>query len=328
MDRTMQIDDLLKLDIKLLVSFEIILEECSVSRAAERLGVTQPALSKSLQRLRDLFKDPLFTRQAYGLSPTSRAYELHEQITPILGSMSNLLQPSHFDQSTLKRRFSIKADEELLLTFIEPLLALLHYQAPNIRLTSSSWSDNGYDDLMNGVDLGIVNAESTPNNIRSKMIGSMDACVILSEAHPLYFQDEVTLKELLAHKTVVFNIHNFQSATTSVTIEKLEQLGYVIEPKIETDSIAVTIEAVKRGMALIGSAQLGELFSNISSCRQNYTSIKVLPLPADAVAADPYNGRHPVQICWHERYDKDPAHRWFREQIINFMQSSPWVYES
>ncbi|WP_218044347.1 hypothetical protein, partial [Kiloniella majae] len=76
---------------------------------------------------------------------------------------------------------------------------------------------------------------------------------------------------------------------TSVTIEKLEQLGYVIEPKIETDSIAVTAEAVKRGMALIGSAQLGDLFQNISF-RDNYTSIEVLQLPADAVAAYPYHG--------------------------------------
>lgn len=74
----MHLDDILKLDIKLLVAFVTIMEEGSVSRAAERLGVTQPALSKSLQRLRELFKDSLFTRQAYGLSPTARASELHD----------------------------------------------------------------------------------------------------------------------------------------------------------------------------------------------------------------------------------------------------------
>lgn len=322
----MQIDDLLKLDIKLLVAFEVILEECSVSRAAERLGVTQPALSKSLQRLRELFNDPLFTRQAYGLSPTSRAYELHENISPILGSMSNLLQPSHFDQSTLKRRFSVKADEEVMLTFIEPLLAMLHYKAPNIRLLTSNWTDNGFDDLHNGVDLGIINATSTPNNIRSKLAGGMDGCVILSEAHPLYYQDHISLQDLLRHKFVVFNIRNFHSATTSVTIDKLERLGYVIEPKIETDSVAVTVEAVKRGMALFGSAQLGELFTDISS-QKNYTAVKVIPFPEDALAVDPYHGRHPVQICWHERYDKDPAHKWFREQILDFMQQSPWLHQ-
>ena len=60
----MHLDDILKLDIKLLVAFVTIMEEGSVSRAAERLNVTQPALSKSLQRLRELFKDSLFTRQA------------------------------------------------------------------------------------------------------------------------------------------------------------------------------------------------------------------------------------------------------------------------
>ncbi|RDL44124.1 LysR family transcriptional regulator [Marinomonas piezotolerans] len=322
----MRIEDLLKLDIKLLVSFQVILEECSVSRAAERLGVTQPALSKSLQRLRDLFNDPLFTRQAYGLSPTSRAYELSELIAPILGSMSNLLQPTQFDQATLKRRFNIKADEEMLLTFNEPMLAMLHYQAPNIRLMTSNWTQDGFDDLMNGVDLGILNASSTPNNIRSKLVGVMDACVILSESHPLYFNEEITLSDLVKHNTVVFNIRNFRSATTCVTIEKLERLGYVIEPKIETDSIAVTIEAVKRGMALIGTAQLGEVFTDIVNFKEGLSAVRVVPLPQDAVDADPYKGRHPVQICWHERYDKDPAHKWFREQVLEFMRQSPWMH--
>ncbi|MBU1294895.1 MAG: LysR family transcriptional regulator, partial [Gammaproteobacteria bacterium] len=114
----MHLDDILKLDIKLLVAFVTIMEEGSVSRAAERLGVTQPALSKSLQRLRELFKDSLFTRQAYGLSPTARASELHDLIQPILNSLSELMSPNSLDLKNLDRRFKLRVDEGDLENFI------------------------------------------------------------------------------------------------------------------------------------------------------------------------------------------------------------------
>lgn len=324
----MQLDDVLKLDIKILVAFVTIMEEGSVSRAADRLGVTQPALSKSLQKLRDLFKDALFTRQAYGLSPTARATELNEMIQPILSSLSELMTPTELNLKSITRRFRLRVDEGDLENFIEPLLAELHYQAPGLRLAISGWGgESQFEDLLSGnADLGIMRVRTTPGNIRSKLIGYMEACIVLSEAHPLFHKDEISLDELLAHKTVTHHLRNHQESTFQSTANKLKQQGYVIEPSLETDSLMVTMQAVKRGMALVASRSIGDLFLNVMCEKANFYPVKVLPIPKEVLEADEYVGRHPIHIFWHERSNNDLAHRWLREKIIHFMRESPWMH--
>ncbi|MDE8604163.1 LysR family transcriptional regulator [Marinomonas sp. RSW2] len=324
----MHLDDILKLDIKLLVAFVTIMEEGSVSRAAERLGVTQPALSKSLQRLRELFKDSLFTRQAYGLTPTAKASELQDQIQPILNSLSELMSPNSLDIKNLDRRFKLRADEGDLENFIEPLLASLQYQAPGIRLSINSWGDSQLDELVSGnVDLGIMRISNTPGNIRSKLIGYMEACIILSEAHPLFHQDEISVTDLLAHNVVTHHLRSsHRNSSFSKTEQKLKKQGHILEPNLETDSLMVAMQAVKRGMALVTSRSIGDLFLNVMCEKANFYPVKLLPIPKEVLELDEYNGRHPIHIFWHERFNNDLAHRWLREQIIFFMRESPWMH--
>jgi DNA-binding transcriptional LysR family regulator len=323
----MHLDDVLKLDIKLLVAFVTIMEEGSVSRAAERLGVTQPALSKSLQRLRELFKDSLFTRQAYGLTPTARASELQDMIQPILSSLSELMSPNSLDLKNLDRRFKLRVDEGDLENFIEPLLASLQYQAPAMRLSISTWGDTHLDELTSGnVDLGIMRINDTPSNVRSKLIGYMEACIVLSEAHPLFHKDEISLDELLSHKVVTHHLRSHRSSSFSKTEQKLKQQGYVINPTLETDSLMVAMQAVKRGMALVTSRSIGDLFINVMCEKANFYPVKLLPIPKQVLEIDDFNGRHPIHIFWHERFNNDLAHRWLREQIVFFMRESPWMH--
>jgi len=334
----MQLDDILKLDIKLLVAFTTIMEEGSVSRAADKLGVTQPALSKSLQRLRELFNDSLFTRQAYGLTPTARATELHLLIQPILNSLSKLMTPNTLDIENLNRRFKLRVDESELEHFIEPLLASLHYEAPNLQLSFMSWGDAQFDQFTSGnVDLGIKCVNDTPSNIRNKLIGYMEACIVISEAHPLFHKTSVSLNELLEHRVVTHHLSSAQSSTFSKTQQRLKQQGYRIEPTLETDSLMATMQAVKRGMALVASRSIGELFlkimesklsnANDSECNNlNFHPVKLLPIPEEVIEVDDYNGRHPIYIFWHERFNNDPAHQWLREKIILLMRASPWMH--
>ncbi|MCB5161456.1 LysR family transcriptional regulator [Marinomonas algarum] len=323
----MPLDDISKLDIKLLVAFVTIMEEGSVSRAAERLGVTQPALSKSLQRLRELFHDALFTRQAYGLSPTARASELNEMIQPILVAMQELMTPNSLNLATLNRRFKLRVDEGDLENFIEPLLASLHYQAPGIKLSIGAWGDTQLDELTSGnVDMGIMRIGDTPGNIRSKLIGYMESCIVLSEAHPLFHQDEVTVAELLSNKIVTHHLRSNRNASFAKTEQKLKQRGYNIEPSLETDSLMVAMQAVKRGMALVTSRSIGDLFLQMTCEKTHFYPVKLLPPPREVVEIDEYNCRHPIHIFWHERFNNDLAHRWLREQILYFMRESPWMH--
>ena len=323
----MKIDDLLKLDIKLLVAFAVIFQEESVSRAAERLNITQPALSKSLQRLRETFGDPLFTRQAYGLSPTFRANELFKQVQPVLESMSELLKPIHLDLATLDRQFRLKVDENLISAFIDPVLCHVFDEAPKVRLSFTSWSDEGVTDIYeHKADLGILVTHSLPNNLRSVEVGKMDGCVVLSDQHPLYHQESVTLEELIAHRTVSCNLRDHSTTSAVITVQKLRQQGYCIEPDLETDSLVVAKTAVNRGMALVTSLAMGQLFKDVASKNIGLNPIRILPLPQEVTDVDPFGGRFPIQLVWPERSDKDPAHRWLRGRILDIMRASPWIH--
>lgn len=324
----MQLDDILKLDIKLLVAFTTIMEEGNVSRAAEKLGVTQPALSKSLQRLREVFKDSLFTRQAYGLTPTARASQLHEQIQPILSSLSDLMSPNALDLKNLNRRFKLRVDEGDLENFIEPLLDAMHTQAPKIQLSMSGWGDSQFEEMISGkVDLGVRRVNDTPSNIRSKLIGYTEACIVLGETHPLFHQEEISLTELLGNKVVTHHLrHSHRGSTFAKTEQKLKQQGYDINPTLETDSLMVAMQAVKQGMALVANQSIGDLFLKIMREDNYMVPVKLLPIPKEVLELDEYKGRHPINIFWHERFNNDLAHRWLREQIIHFMRESPWLH--
>ncbi|BFM49598.1 LysR family transcriptional regulator [Marinomonas sp. THO17] len=323
----MHLDEILKLDIKLLVAFVTIMKEGSVSRAAEQLGVTQPALSKSLQRLRELFKDTLFTRQAYGLTPTARATELHDAIQPILDSLSDLMSPSSLNLKTLDRRFKLRVDEGDLENFIEPLLASMQYEAPQVCLSISSWGESHFEEITSGnADIGIMRVSDTPNNVRSKLIGYLDSCIILSEAHPLYQQNKVTVSELLEHKVVTHHLRSDHKNSFTKTEQKLKQRGHNIRASLETDSLMVAMQAVKRGLALVTSRSIGDLFLQVMGEKSNFYPVKLVEIPDEVIELDEYNGRHPIHICWHERFNNDLAHRWLREKIITFMRESPWMH--
>ena len=107
----MDAKDLARVDLNLLVALQRLLEEESVTKAATRLHITQPAMSKTLQRLRETFNDPLFVRSGRGLSATPRAIELKSQLPSILTSIANMLINDEFDPSSYEGEVFIMCAE-------------------------------------------------------------------------------------------------------------------------------------------------------------------------------------------------------------------------
>ncbi|KJZ15999.1 MAG: LysR family transcriptional regulator [Marinomonas sp.] len=321
----MRTDELLQLDIKLLVAFHTIIEEGSVSRAAERLGVTQPALSKSLQKLRSVFNDALFSRQAYGLSPTARASELHLQIEPILHSLSSLTSPPKLDLSELHRHFCLHIHESVLASFIEPLLSEIYAEAPNVKLSISNWGTQSFYELnQSTVDLGIGMINGTPNNVRSKLIGHIEGCILISRAHPLFNKDKFETADLVNYPLASHHIQR-HAMSPSITLQKLQQQGFDIMPNLETESLLAAMKAIKNGMTLVTGYATANLMMDFMASSGRGDDIKLMPLPEDIVKLDPYDNQHPVQMCWHERNNNDLSHKWLREKIANHMKNSPWM---
>ncbi len=127
--------NLASVDLNLLVAFEALMEERSVTRAGQRIGLAQPSMSSILTRLRSLFGDDLFVRTASGMQPTAKAVALARPISDALGQIRGLLEPgSDFDPATARRRLAIAVTDYGDLVVVPPLVAALRREAPGIDL--------------------------------------------------------------------------------------------------------------------------------------------------------------------------------------------------
>lgn len=125
-------------DLNLLVAFEILLEERSVTRAARRLNVTQSAMSASLKRLREGFQDELLVLHGKKMIPTQHALTLAPEVSSALVRLKSLIATgTRFDPATSKRRFRINASDYITTVLLVPLIGLLQEEAPGIRLNLS-----------------------------------------------------------------------------------------------------------------------------------------------------------------------------------------------
>lgn len=126
--------DIRTLDFNLLKAFVVLLDECNVSRAAQRLSITQPAMSGILNRLRESFNDPLFVRVQHGMQPTDRALQLGQTARNILQDISSMLQPPILEPEHLNMTLRIAAMDYVQQIIALPLILRLRRLAPNVKV--------------------------------------------------------------------------------------------------------------------------------------------------------------------------------------------------
>src|ERR1700742_2360419 len=154
--------DLRRFDLNLLVVFDVLMTERSVTRAAERLGRTQSAVSHSLSRLRAQFGDPLLTKGGLRMQPTTLALDLIEQARPMLGGIQRVLSPQHaFDTATSTRVFHLAAPDFMLTLYTE-LLTALRGEAPSVSI---EWTAPREPTLLDVAE-GLIDAALLPSELR------------------------------------------------------------------------------------------------------------------------------------------------------------------
>ncbi|MGL5408864.1 MAG: LysR family transcriptional regulator, partial [Shewanella sp.] len=159
----MNLDNLARIDLNLLVILKVLLEEQSVTRAASRLHISQSAISKSLNRLRETLDDPLFQRTAHGLKPTAHALNLGQKLPNILQDLYQLTQPPTFNPLSSHRQFSFAMVESAYETLIPYFIGPLLHSAPYIKLDSYVWTEKSMQDLQQGqIDFGIAGRDLHP----------------------------------------------------------------------------------------------------------------------------------------------------------------------
>ncbi|WP_420892987.1 LysR substrate-binding domain-containing protein [Pseudomonas orientalis] len=162
-------NDLRRVDLNLLVILDALLSEQHVTRAAERLHLSQPAVSHALARLRDLLGDPLLVRQGGALIATARALELATPLAEALAQVQALLAPNRFDPASAKRRFRVAMSDYSAAIFLPGLVRLLRREAPGIDLQIIQASrESMVDGVLNGdLDLAAGVFPDLPAELRT-----------------------------------------------------------------------------------------------------------------------------------------------------------------
>jgi DNA-binding transcriptional LysR family regulator len=169
------------IDLNLLTSLDAVLETQSVTRAAKQLGVTQPAVSHALRRLRELLGDPLLVRTASGMQPTPRAVELRPAVRAALAAAEVVLQAAPaFDPATTERTFTIAVVDQGAFQLLPALVARLLRDAPGIRIDIRPMLIDQYTAALNtDLDLAIGLFRDSPSTMRDKPLWREEfACVV------------------------------------------------------------------------------------------------------------------------------------------------------
>lgn len=180
--------DLRRFDLNLLIVFEVLMTERSVSRAAERLGRTQSAVSHSLSRLRSQLGDPLLIKGGVRMQPTAVALDLIEQTRPMLRGIQRVLSPRHvFDPASSRRVFRVAAPDFMLTVFAH-LLSRLRSEAPGVSAEWTAPREPTLLDVAEGqIDVAIVPAElRLPEGVASESLGALGWRCYGRKKHPAF----------------------------------------------------------------------------------------------------------------------------------------------
>ncbi len=291
----------MRYDLNLLPVFLTLMEERSVTRAAQRLGITQPALSNALTRLRTLLQDPLFIRERYGMQPTPKAQELAPVIAEALASLDGLiLGQQTFDPAQADQLVTLAPNSYVEFALMPAIVARLQERAPGMRLRLTPYgTDLAETGVISGsTALALGRFVDPPDNVVVQHL--MDeglACVV--RAHHPTVGNSISKKqyEKLRHVNMLppgrLRVGLFQA---------LEKQGLKREVAVSVTHFLAIPEMVA---VTDHCATLPNLI-----CRrlQGDARLKVLPAPVDL-------GSFPVEMAWHVRYRHDPAHRWLRSLI-------------
>lgn len=288
------------LDLNLLKAFDALLDERSVTRAAARLALTQPAVSGMLTRLRESFDDPLFVRTQRGVVPTPRAQELAGPVKRVLGEIDAMLRPATFEPETATFTLSIAATDYALSAVVVPFLSVLRLRAPGIRVAVRSIEDARVQaQLERGdLDLALMTPESTPADLHARRLFDEQYVCALRQGHPDAAGGSLSLDRFCAldHAMVSYAGGGFRGATDAA----LEKLGRERRVSLSVPSFLVLPEVLR-------SSDL----------------VAVVPRRLIAGAEGLVLIEPPIDIpgftkvaAWHDRTHSDPGHAWARALLF------------
>jgi DNA-binding transcriptional LysR family regulator len=287
-------------DLNLLKAFDALLRERGVTPAARRIGLSQPAMSHALGRLRQLFKDPLFVRTPQGMEPTPRARELAAHIGPALDRLRGALSlGATFEPRLSQRAFTIGIAEYAEIALVDRLAAAFRVAAPlaDLRLVATSGPDILKRLDAGSVDLVLAHLGAMPPRIEARVAYRDPFVALTRRRHP--------------------------AVAPPISLEQYARLPHVlVSPRgVATGGIdgQLAQHGLKRRIALVVSTYLALPLllarSDLVAAAPSRAAARIAALGKLDIHPLPFAGAVEVGMAWHRRDATEPAQSWFRALV-------------
>jgi len=287
-------------ELNLLVIFDCVMTERSITRTAQRLSMTQPAVSNAVARMRSAWNDELFVKDGRNIQPTTYAQNLWQQVKDPLYQLSQAIDPDEFNPQTAQRTFRIAVNDIVVDTLWLEMRNFFERHAPGINLHAVPYNGANAQVVLAdaGVDLVISGGIPDDSSIRSSHL--FDTCFVcaMRSDHPLA-QSELSLEEFVNAEHLLVSLSGDSYGVTDRVLHQYDL----------TRRIAMTVNHFSSAAPLLMDTDL------------------IAILPAGAIYKDVANGNLAVTHCpvdipqssismlWHKRQDKDAGLKWLREHI-------------
>lgn len=294
-----KMNDLRRIDLNLLVVLDALLCEQHVTRAAERLHLSQPAVSHALARLRDLLGDPLLVRAGSTLVPTARALELVAPLAEALAQVQSLLAPNAFDPATARRTFRVAMSDYGAAIILPGLIRTLRRAAPGIDLQISHASREGMlEGVLNGdIDVAAGVFPEMPNELRSSVLFE-ERYVCLLDRRSLPADGVLDLPTYLSRPHVLLEMRGSGTPEIERALTSLR----------ECRRVAISLPHWNVAPQLISGTDLILTVSSRSVREIDQQELIVLPPPFEIA---PFT----FVLAWHKRRGGDQALNWLNRRI-------------
>ncbi|CAM4278736.1 LysR family transcriptional regulator [Bordetella muralis] len=292
-------NSLRRVDLNLLVTLDTLLDERNVTRAAQRLHLSQPTVSVQLGKLRDIFNDPLLLPGPRGMRPTARADELREPLRQALESLEYAVAPSSpFDPAQARQIWRIAASDYGESTIVLPALPGLRMAAPGTRLAILSLSPTtlARQAEQGDIDLAFHISEEAPPGLRRRSMFTERYVLAGRRGHPR-LKRRPTLAQFckLDHVIVSPVGGGFQGPTDAVLAQRgmTRNVALSVPHFLFLDSVLANTDLV----AMVPSRLV-----------RNSRTLQTVEPPFEAPGFE-------MLMLWHERVHRNPAHQWLREHM-------------
>jgi DNA-binding transcriptional LysR family regulator len=286
------------LDLNLLVPLRALLEERHVTAGAKRSFLSQSAMSRVLERLREMFDDPLLVRSGRTYERTARGERVLRELERLLPRLEAMVRGNEFDPGQSEERFRVALTDHASTILLPPLLAGVRRTAPRIKLVVSAWRTQAYEDVAAGRIDTALSAVEVPRDLESEVIFDLDFVCLVGSALRLRTR-RFTLKQYLQLPHALVETLAGQQ---NLVDRPLAQLGVKRPVVLSIPFFVPAIYAIAHSdLVLTVPRKLAKITAGVAG-------VRVVEPPHELKA-------FPYFMAWHPRLASDPAHLWFREQI-------------